>query len=281
MNSLAILKTSVYELGKHSGFEKGVLDDKFKNAKPGDKIIVTAEDIRYCFRDCEIVYVYLEKMFEMVGKIKPTVASCAMEIFTKKFLTRKLIRNPLNEVFRESYYGGRVECFRFGKIDPCFKYDVNSLYPAVCTNMYFPDFNKMKKGKTKSLEYFNKIILPNYEGCALVKVEHNHNFVGVLPYRKETEIIYPVGTWSARYNFNELRKAISTGYVKILEVKEFHYAPKIFFNELRDYMLHFFEKKDTTIGAEQLLNKFLLNVFDSMCISVTVKFPCLNRSWNF
>ncbi len=259
MNSLAILKSSVEALGKASGKEKGILNDKFKTADEHTKIVVTKEDIEYCFRDCEIIYDYLCTVFEHTEKMKPTIASCAMEIFLKKFLKRKFILNRYNEKFRESYYGGRVECFRFGKINPCFKYDVNSIYPFVCTKMYFPDFNKMKKGKPVSVKEFTNFHLKNYEGGALVKVKHEKNFVCVLPFRKETEIIYPYGTWVAWYNFNELRNAIKTGLVKILEVKEFYYAPKIFFNELSDYMKFYFEKKDNSEGAEKLINKFLLN----------------------
>lgn len=258
MNSLAILKTSVSELGKHSGDYKMQLDDKFKNAKTPDQIKVNDFDIEYCFKDCQIVYDYLVKIFEFTEKLKPTIASCSMEIFVKKFLQRKFFHNKLNEVFRNSYYGGRVECFRFGKINPCFKYDVNSLYPYVCTDMYFPDFNKMKRGN-KGTDYFKKFVLKNYEGCAKVKVIHTKNFVGVLPFRKETEIIYPFGTWVAYYNFNELRKAVETGFVQIVKVYEYYYAPKIFFSELSDYMKFFFQKKDTTEGAEKMINKFLLN----------------------
>lgn len=258
MNSLAILKTSVAELGKSYGIEKMELDDKFKNGKAGDKIEVNEYDIEYCFRDCQIVYDYLETTFEHVEKLKPTIASCAMEVFTKKFLKKPLFHNPHNEIFRNSYYGGRVECFRFGKIKPCYKYDVNSLYPFVCTKMYFPDFNKMKKG-SQGLEHFNKFVLKNYEGCALVTVMHKKNFVGVLPYRKETEIIYPYGVYTAWYNFNELRKAISTGLVKIVRLKEYYYAPKIFFKDLADYMNFYFDKKNKTVGSEKMLNKFLLN----------------------
>lgn len=259
MNSLAILKSSVSELGKAYGKQKLELNDRFKDAKAGQKITVTKEDIEYCYRDCEIVYDYLCTIFEHTEKLKPTIASCAMEIFTKRFLKRKFQLNQYNEKFRESYYGGRVECFRFGKINPCFKYDVNSLYPFVCTKMYFPDFNKMKKGKHISVKEFSSFYLKNYEGCVRVKVQHKENFVCVLPFRRETEIIYPFGVWETWYNFNELRKAISTGLVKILSVQEFYYAPKIFFDELSKYMLFYFEKKNTTEGAEKLINKFLLN----------------------
>lgn len=256
MNSLAILKTSVQELGKQSGDYKLNLDDKFKNWKKGDgEIKINRDDLEYCFKDCQIVYDYLEKVFEYTEKLKPTIASCAMEIFQKKYLQRNLF-SKYGENFRHSYYGGRVECFKFGKINPCYKYDVNSLYPFVCTDMYFPDFGRMKKGK--SISKF-KNILSLQEGCALVKVRHKQNFVGVLPYRKDNEIIYPFGVWVGWYNFNELRKAVSTGLVDILEVREYIHAPKIYFKELADYMKFFYDKKNNSFGAEKMIFKFLLN----------------------
>lgn len=256
-NSLPILKTSVKELGKNLGIEKLELDNKFKEGE--NNIVVTEKDIEYCFRDCEIVYIFLEKVFGYTQKIKPTVASCAMEIFRKEFLKRDFKRNPLNEKFRNSYYGGRVECFRFGKINPCYKYDINSLYPYVCTKMFFPDFNKMKQGKKMTKEYFIKYILPNYEGTAFVTVEHKKNFVGLLPFRRTTEIIFPYGIFSAWYNFNELRFALQSGYVTIKVLKEFVFAPRIQFKELREYMLRFYKLKNETTGAEKLINKFFLN----------------------
>jgi len=259
MNSLAILKTSVSELGKSYGKQKGILADKFKDANLETEIRVTKEDIEYCFRDCEIVYDYLFKIFQLVGKIKPTVASCAMHIFTKQFLKRKFYFNKYIEKFRNSYYGGRVECFRFGKIIPCYKYDVNSLYPHVCIDMFFPDFNKIKKGKNLLSGYFEKFILKNYEGCVKVSIIHEKSFIGTLPYRKKTEIIYPFGKWVAWYNFNELRTAIKTGFVKIETVFEYYYSPKIYFSDLAEYMKFFYWKKNTSKGAEKLIYKFLLN----------------------
>ncbi len=258
-NSLPILKSSAEDLGRNLGIEKLVLDDKFKR---GDKeIIVTDIDIEYCYRDCEIIYIFLEKVFSYTKKIKPTIASFAMEIFRKEFLRRQLFKNEHHELFRNSYYGGRVECFRFGKISPVYKYDINSLYPHVCINMKFPDFNKIKQGKNKNKKYFQDIILKNYEGCVHATIEHKQNFVGVLPYRveKNKELVFPCGIFSGWWNFNELRYAISTGLVDIKVVKEYVFAPRIIFTELREYMLHFYKMKETTEGAEKMLNKFLLN----------------------
>jgi len=259
-NSLPILKSSVKELGKNIGIEKGDTPKEYTNWKEGGgDIKVLPAHIEYCYRDCEIVYEFLKKVFSYTGRIKLTIASCAMNIFTKNFLQRKLKLNPNNEKFRESYYGGRVECFRFGRVKPCYKYDVNSLYPFVCTNMFFPDFNRVKKGANNSTKYFQQFILNNFEGCVKVSVEHTETFVGTLPFRRDNEIVFPYGVFTAWYNFNELRAAVKTGLVKILKVHEYYHAPRIVFSELREYMLYFFKQKNETTGAEKMINKFFLN----------------------
>ncbi len=255
LNSLALLKTTVKELGKNLGIEKMELANKFKEGAKNIK--VTQEDIKYCLRDCEIVYKCLEKLFEKTGgKIKNTIASCAMHIFRKDFLKRDFKHNKLNEIFRQSYYGGRVECFRFGKIKPVYKYDINSLYPKVC-DIYFPDPEKIKKG---ILRNFQSIFKNNvYEGCALVTIKHKANHVGGLPLFKEDELIYPNGTWSGWYNFNELRNVIKLKLCKIIEVKEYYFSPRLKIYGLINYMNHFYNLKNNSTGAEKLINKFLLN----------------------
>lgn len=259
-NSLPVLKSSVMELGKSLGAPKGETPQEYINWKNGDPdIVVKPEHVEYCYNDCYIVYEMLQKVYEVTGKIKPTIASCSMEVFKKKFLVRPLKKNPHNEKFRDSYYGGRVECFRFGKIKPCYKYDVNSLYPYVCTKMFFPDFNTLKKGRNNNIKYFNSFILPNYEGSVSVTVEHQKNFIGVLPLRRKHEIIYPYGIFTARYNFNELRFALSTGLVRIKKIHDYVYARKIGFTELKEYMLYFYGIKSKAVGSEYLIAKFFMN----------------------
>lgn len=257
LNSLAVLRSSVSSLGKASGFSKLVLNDKFKNPKKNIKI--EKEDIEYCFRDCEIVYNYLEKIFYFTDKIKPTIAGCAMHIFVAKFLKTKIYENVFFEKFRHSYYGGRVECFRFGRISPCYKYDINSLYPFSCVNMLFPDFNKIKKGNNHDVNFFENYILKKNEGCGNFTVKHSYSRVCTLPYRHDQETIYPHGIYTSWYNFNELKNSIEKGFVEILEVHEYYYAPPFKFECLKNFMKFFYEKKENSNGAEKLIFKFILN----------------------
>jgi hypothetical protein len=254
-NSLAILKSSVKELGKNLGLEKMELANKFKAASKSIK--VTQQDIEYCFRDCEIVYTYLHKIFLLTGTIKPTIASCSMEIFTTNFLKKKIFIHPLNENFRNSYYGGRVECFQIGKTKAK-KYDVNSIYPFVCTKMYFPNFENLRFKKTCPIFKFKKL-LDTHEGQAEIKVAHINSFVGGLPYKRNDEIIFPYGTFSGTWNFNEIRAALKYKLIKIKSVKNITYGSRVFFSSLSDFMKHFYKLKNNSTGAEKLINKFILN----------------------
>lgn len=255
LNSLAILKSSVKELGKNLGLDKMELDNKFKDGV--GPISVTQEDVNYCFRDCDIIFEYLKKIYSYSGEIKPTVASVAMNIFTKKYLKRHIHIHPLNENFRESYYGGRVECFRMGSVRAN-KFDVNSLYPFICTQIKFPDFeNLFEKGSVPVKVFLH--YLTNYEGQATVTVKHKKSFVGCLPFRMKDELIYPTGVFSGTWNFNELRTAVNTGLVEIVKVKKFIYGRPKQFSELKKYMLDFFHLKNTTSGADKIIFKFLLN----------------------
>lgn len=256
LNSLAVLKSSVKSLGEASGEYKLVLNDKFKN---GIKSKITDEDIAYCFRDCEIIFNYLKKIYAMTGKVKSTIAGCAMKIFNSRFNDVKFKKNIFNEKFRKSYYGGRVECFFLGEVNPVYKYDVNSLYPYVCTKISFPDFSKIKKGTNLNVDFFVSQILENYEGCGFFKLYHIKKHSGLLPVKNEEEIIYPCGFIEGNYNFNEIRNGIKKGILKIISVEEYFYAPIFFYEGLKNYMNFFYELKNTTIGAEKLIYKFLLN----------------------
>ncbi len=255
-NSLCLFPMSVEYLGNSFGMKKGNLNKKFK--KGTGNINVTNEDIEYCYRDCDIIMHYLDLIFKETGKIKPTIASSAMHIFVTKFWKPKNYRydSDIMQKFRNSYYGGRVECFKFGKFSNINKYDINSLYPYSCSG-YFPNPFHLKQGNVKSFaRIFNN---ESYEGCALVTVIHKKNYVGCLPLLKASELIYPVGSWSAWYNFNELRNAIKTGLVTIKDCKEFYYSPRFKFFELIKYMHHYFEKKNVSKGAEREIYKLLLN----------------------
>lgn len=110
-DSYNLLPTSVKKLGELLGLNKAQLGDA--NLVSHTKNL--QNDINYCFRDCEIVYKSLEKIFEDVEPCY-TIGSLALKIFRNKYLTKTIKINDHSDLFFNALYGGRTEAFRIGKV---------------------------------------------------------------------------------------------------------------------------------------------------------------------
>lgn len=217
-DSFNIYKMSVAQIGDIIGKPKTMTYNRWK------KEISTA-DINGCIRDCEIIYDALFTMFHAAGSIKITQASLSITYFRREFQPYDIKHNELQKYFWQSYYGGRTEAFKIGKTNSV-AYDINSSYPSAMIECKFPNPSLMKTAHFPDARRFKKI-LQNYEGCAKVTIEHKQNWIGLLPYKKKGKLIFPVGTFTGTWNFNELRYAINTGLVTIKQVHNCVYAPSI------------------------------------------------------
>lgn len=222
-DSMNIYPTSVEKIGQLIGLPK--LDNAKVKGQKLSKANVTDEDISYCIRDCEIVFKALLRIFEMIGAIKLTLPSLAMYDFRKNYLTDDLQFSELVDEFYDSYYGGRTEAFKIGKVNAKV-YDVNSMYPYAMLTTVFPDVKSLKK-EVKADIKFLMFCLKYYEGMASVKVRHPELYFGMLPCRMEVnkseKLVFPVGVFETVVNFNELRFAISQG-VEVLKVNYIVYS---------------------------------------------------------
>ena len=258
-DSMNIYPTSVARLGDL--FDLPKLDnDKAKEGKLR-KANITAEDVEYCMRDCEIVYKALLVIFEMTGVIKATLPSLAMYDFRHNYLETDLQFSELVDDFYESYYGGRTEAFFIGKCQAkC--YDVNSLYPAAMAQVVLPDVKHMHKTEMADVSFL-QFCLDHYEGMATVTVEHKKTYFGYLPCRKELngskKLVFPVGEFETTVNFNELRFAISAGVVKVKSVKKIiggNPVPSIFTKYIQD---NFAKRKTAKDKLESTIYKLKMN----------------------
>jgi hypothetical protein len=122
--------------------------------------------------------------------------------------------------FYDSYYGGRTEAFRIGKVNADV-YDVNSLYPYAMTHTQFPDIRGLHKVENIEIKYFN-YLLTCYEGMAKVRIKHKDVYYGYLPCRMKVngfdKLVFPTGEFETTVNFNELKFAIDRGVVEVLQV---------------------------------------------------------------
>ena len=217
LDSINLMPGSLSSIGKVFGFPKLDTPKKWLSGEPVNEI--TAEDESYCIRDCKIVLKIIEFHKKMLApfdvSLKLTTAANAKAIWRSIELKESgiFVDEYKDELFRDSYYGGRVEVFirRYEEVK-LYHYDVNSLYPAMMKDNKFPNPDKLK------LSHNLDDVLYKNEGCAFITVEAPNMEYPILPYRNDDRLTFPVGTFSGCYNFPEIRYAIENGY-KILNVK--------------------------------------------------------------
>jgi hypothetical protein len=169
-----------------------------------------------CLRDTEIVYEFVRTMLSRYDslnlQIKSTLPAMAMQYWNNCFNKWELpkLKQDLRDKFREGYYGGRVEVYRFGKINgPIYHYDINSLYPYVMKRFEYPDITRKEK-KTNKPD-FHKF------GMANIDIEIPYHNIPCLPFRSNKEILFPYGKMKGVYCYPEIRQAIIDGG-KVLKV---------------------------------------------------------------
>lgn len=258
-DSMNIYPASVEKIGEMMGLKK--LDNLKVRSQKLRKDNITSEDIEYCKRDCEIVYKALLRMFESIGVIKLTVPSLAMFQFRSSYLPKDLVFSELVDDFYESYYGGRTEAFKIGKVSANV-FDINSLYPFAMIHTVFPDVKHMHKVLDLTVKYL-LYLLEDYEGMAKVTVRHKEVYFGYLPVRmeinKSEKLVFPVGEFTTVVNFNELRFAIDEGVVEVLKV---HYA--IYANPIESPFVSFvndnYKKRlQSTNELDKTIYKLIMN----------------------
>lgn len=262
-DSLNIFPASVSKIGETLGIKK--LDNEKIKKGSLRKSNITNEDINYCIRDCQIIYDALLKFFELVGVIKVTLSSLVMFNFRNTYLPENLYYSELNDEFYDSYYGGRTEAFKIGKVKAQV-YDINSMYPAAMRDIKFPDVKNLRKEIKVDVKYL-LYLLKRFEGLAKVTIRHKETYFGYIPKKHEikssgtttTKLVFPVGTFETVVNFNELRYAVFNKVVDILSVEYIVYA-----NAVESPFKKFIEdnynlRKDTKNDLDKLIYKLKMN----------------------
>lgn len=259
-DSLNIFATSLEKIGVLMGEPKGETPDKFKTGK---RQIIEESDFIYCVQDCRIIYTALKKIFSEIGCIRVTLASLSMAYFRRKYLKETFFYNEHVYEFFNSYYGGRVEAFRLGKVYAK-KFDINSMYPFAMYQAKFPDPGKLTKIANPTLQQLSYHLQYN-EGLAEITVEHKPSHFGYLPLKHKGKLIFPVGRFTGTWNFPEIRHALKAGMIKIVGIHKLVAGPaqdsifKEFVTDLyrrRTESLNEFEKYQLKIILNSLYGKF-------------------------
>jgi len=174
---------------------------------------VNEQDALICLKFMESFNTIVQ---ELGATPKITIAATTMSCYRNKYVSYEIYQ-PSKEILREdlfAYYGGRTECFKRGTFYGVYKYDINSLYPAVMEYEEFPDPNSRRTNRKDTIDY-----IENYHGYADVTIEIPGMKVGPLPYKLDDKLTFPTGTIDGYWNNIELREALKLG-CKITKVRK-------------------------------------------------------------
>lgn len=246
-DSYFLLRDSLKKIGTSVGIEKGEGEDAFEASMS----ILRA----YNERDCLILWTAINRLQEellgMGGELRATIASCAMVLFRRKFLTREIrLDDRANRAAREAYIASRVEVIR-GECGRANYYDINSSFPA-----------SMKKAQPGNVIRMRHSIPEGAGSLYLAKcqVSIRECYLPPLGFRNEGDgrIYFPTGTWETWLDCADVSLLEESGCGRILRIDDvIEFEP---FDDLAGYVEEVYSRKaSATDPFRRLVYKYLLN----------------------
>lgn len=250
LDSAWLFNMALRKVGKALGLEKG--------GEEGSTEIFNAplaELAEYNYQDCRILWIAIYQfelfLLERGGQLQPTIASCAMQLFRRRFLQRSIpTDHALNQRCREggAYTSSRVEGFAHGKVENILCYDVNSAFPyAATTGCPGQVLRTDRKLSSSCLADCTVYVPPMY--------------LPPLPVRRRgNRVFFPYGRWRAWFMYADLQLLEEVGG-RIEHVHESTHFEE--FYDLRDYMLTIYEDRKKAVADGNdfygILTKILMN----------------------
>jgi hypothetical protein len=249
-------KQPLAAIGKSLGFEKLPM--------PTSKT-VTKEWRRYCLRDVEILQKQIINLFQFLrsqelGSFKISAPGLAFGTFRKRFMKHDVYihdRNKVLELERAAYSGGMVRNFFLGKItnETIYKYDVNSLYPAMMLNKY-----PVKLLEDMQNEAPNKLLklLPAMGAVAHVRMKV---YDRTYPKRFNNRLCEVSGRFSAYLCGEELYQALRLGHVEKVLYAAIYDVDFIF----HEYVTYFWNlRKQYQAAGDRVNEQFVKLLMNSL-----------------
>lgn len=194
---------------------------KVPKIKINFKTCTYEELVIYCRRDVEIMFQSWQTWYHFLkehdtGGFKITVGSTAFNAWRHAHMPKKIFVHKFPQVLeleRESYHGGRVECFYQGHQDngPYYYVDINNMYGHIMRQGSFP---VGVQGFSRKLS-INRLIqyLGRYNVIAHVGVN-----VDRPAFVKKVDgfTAYPLGRFDVSLTTEELKLALTQGWVEKL-----------------------------------------------------------------
>lgn len=210
MNNQQLFNTSLKKLGESIGEYKSSVN--FALASESELLEYCKQDVRVMISAWNAWLKFLAE--NKLGSFKITAASQAMSSYRHRFMQHPIfIHNDKRAIAleRESYHGGRVECFRIGEVNEGKIYclDINSMYPYVMKTNAVP---------VKLLKYYASIPTATFNS-----VKQKYGYIveaeieadkPVLPVVYEGRLCFPTGRFRGVFTKPEIERAGSAARVQ-------------------------------------------------------------------
>jgi len=245
---------SLAKTGERIGIPKMKIDfatctDEYLSEYCKNDVLIEFENIRLFIR-------FLQG--NNISRMCYTRASTAMAAYLlRHYHTPIYIHNNAEAIKleRDSYKGGRCECFYIGELnhDNYYILDVNSLYPYVMANNLFPVRYKkiLHSPSIKELSSY----CDSHSVTAYVKVSTDEPVYAI----KTGRTIFPVGTFDAVLCTPELKYALTHKHINEIYDCVLYEQSNIFESYVKTMYALRQDFKTAGIGAYEQLCKYLMN----------------------
>jgi len=254
VDSLNWFRESLAETGERIGLAKLKVDFD----------TVTEKDLKtYCHRDVEIEYLNFKQFIDFlesrqISRLCYTIASTAMAAYLfGHYKTKIWIHNNAEAIAleRESFKGGRCECFFIGELENENYYvlDVNSLYPFVMSRDMYPVKYRQSLPEM-SLSLLGTSLRKSSVICEVL-IDTDEPAYAV----KRKRLMFPVGRFWSVLTTPELKYALAAGHIVKVGRCVIYEQGDIFSSYVRHfYQLRIKYKADEVRQYEQFC-KYLMN----------------------
>jgi hypothetical protein len=221
------------------------------------------KQLEYNSQDCVLLFDIFKKFEQGIntigGNVKVTLASTALDIFTRNYLLKKMVSDSDDyEFVQQSYKGGRVEIFRFDYSGKDYYYDYNSFYPWAMTKpVPYGQANKnFNPTVADSLLYCENI--DSYFAVMECRVRIKDCYIPPIPFTYDGKLLFPTGTFTGV--FTNLELALLYKY----DLGEIISCQQIFWWQVKPILKGYAEdlylrRKNSENETERYILKLLLN----------------------
>lgn len=215
---------------------------------------------RYCRRDVEIIHAAMRAWWDFLdrydmGGFAPTLAGQALRAYRHRFMPTRVLIDDHEDALalaRSAYHGGRVECFKLGKIPgPVEHFDVNSMYPFVMKAHAYPAVLRLTARRVALPELARWL-----ESCAVVadaELETDEpRYAAVVGKR----LCFPVGRFRAALTTPDLLYALAKRHLRSVAFAAVYEKAPLF----ERFVSEFYRLRQDARDAGRTLDVWLLKI---------------------